>query len=129
MILTFNLDPVAKGRPRFRVFNGIPIAYTPKATRDFEDALKVIAKTQLPKGFKPYTEPLSVKLWVYIAKPKSVKRQLPSVKPDLDNYIKILDAFNGLLWTDDSLIVEIYARKLYDKPKLIVEIGLYQETL
>ena len=31
---------------------------------------------------------------------------------DLDNAIKMLDAFNGILWIDDRQIVEIHAYKL-----------------
>jgi Holliday junction resolvase RusA-like endonuclease len=37
----------------------------------------------------------------------------PTKKPDLDNVIKILDALNGVAFTDDALIVSITACKVY----------------
>lgn len=46
----------------------------------------------------------------------------PMVKPDLDNLIKfILDCLNGILFDDDSQIVEISARKKYGSiPRTVV---------
>lgn len=45
-------------------------------------------------------------------------------KPDLSNLIKFTeDAFNGMLWKDDSIIAEIEARKFYsDTPKTVFKI-------
>ncbi len=45
-------------------------------------------------------------------------------KPDLSNLIKFTeDAFNGLIWEDDSLISEIEARKFYsERPKTVFKI-------
>ncbi len=47
-----------------------------------------------------------------------------SKKPDLSNLIKFTeDAFNGLVWEDDSLISEIEARKFYShEPKTVFKI-------
>ena len=47
-----------------------------------------------------------------------------SKKPDLSNLIKFTeDAFNGLMWEDDSLISEIEARKFYSmEPKTVFKI-------
>nr|WP_262336409.1 RusA family crossover junction endodeoxyribonuclease [Limosilactobacillus fermentum] len=48
----------------------------------------------------------------------------PTVKPDLDNYIKsTFDALNGILWVDDNLIISLEAKKYYaEQPHLTVEI-------
>ena len=48
----------------------------------------------------------------------------PTVKPDLDNYIKSAsDALNGIIWEDDNLIVSLQAEKFYsERPYLVVEI-------
>jgi len=45
-------------------------------------------------------------------------------RPDLDNLIKyILDAANGILYTDDSLIVQIFAKKIWaDEGKTELEL-------
>lgn len=47
-----------------------------------------------------------------------------SKKPDLSNLIKFTeDAFNSLVWEDDSLISEIEARKFYStEPKTVFKI-------
>lgn len=47
--------------------------------------------------------------------PKKYNR--PTAKPDLDKLIRaILDGLTGVLWVDDSQVVEIVARKYYDLP-------------
>ena len=41
-------------------------------------------------------------------------------KPDLDNYEKaILDALEGIVYTNDSLVVEKHSRKLFGDPNRI----------
>lgn len=48
----------------------------------------------------------------------------PIKRPDLDNYDKLLsDCFNGIVWDDDSQVVEKISRKIYgDVEKTIVTI-------
>jgi len=45
-------------------------------------------------------------------------------KPDLSNLLKFTeDAFNGILWEDDSIITEIETRKFYTRePKTVFKI-------
>ena len=52
----------------------------------------------------------------------------PIVKPDLSNYIKATeDALNGIIWTDDNLIVTETAEKKYsDHPRIVIEVNLYE---
>lgn len=115
MKLIIPIEPVAKGRPRFTKQG---FTYTPAKTRDAEAYLRAFA-SQYPK-FAPGL-PLSVSIDFYLTKPKSVgkKREFPIVRPDLDNYIKIVDAFNGVLWDDDSQIIRMLARKEYGYPARI----------
>ena len=109
--LDFVIDPVAKGRPRF----GKRSVYTPKKTENFENSIKKMAIDQYHK--KPKVEPLGVIIDFYIKRPKSVsvkKRPYPVVKPDLDNLTKsLLDSLNGVLYKDDSQIIEIKVSKRY----------------
>lgn len=108
--LYFPFAPVPKGRPRFSR-NGH--AYTPDKTRRYEADLKLWALKQMHE-LKPLEGPISVRAVFIIAKPKSAKRrEHPVVKPDLDNYLKTLDALNGIVWKDDSQIVEISGQKIY----------------
>ena len=58
--------------------------------------------------------PLSVIVVFTIKRPKSVKREYPTVKPDVDNFLKAsLDALNGIAYDDDAQIIEINASKKY----------------
>ena len=111
IIFNFPIDPVAKGRPRFTQ-GPRPRAYTPKKTKDFEQTIKKMASQQYRNG--PLKDAVSVTIVFIIKKPKSVKRDYPTVKSDLDNYCKAaLDALNGIAYVDDSQIIELNASKKY----------------
>lgn len=103
------IDPVAKGRPRFTKRG---IAYTPTKTKSFEKDLVRLIK-QRYKG-KPLDKALTVEVNFLLKRPKSVKRKYPVTRPDIDNYLKALfDAMNGVVFKDDSLVIEVIARKKY----------------
>ena len=116
--LTFSIlgEPVAKGRPKITTFKGFARAYTPIKTRNAEADVRSQIIAQLPKGHKPFTYPVSIKLTIMRAKPKSASKKVtePITRPDLDNYIKLyLDAMNTIVFSDDALIVDITARKKF----------------
>lgn len=47
----------------------------------------------------------------------------PTSRPDWDNYGKITDAFNGIVWADDSQVIDGRVLKFYsDRPALRVEV-------
>ncbi len=62
---------------------------------------------------------VSVQARFYVPRPKTVTRKLPSVKPDLDKFLRmILDALSpqrgkGGVWVDDGQVVSIVATKEY----------------
>lgn len=63
---------------------------------------------------KPTLNPVRVELVFYFTRPKSVKRDYPSVKPDIDKLCRtVLDAATGRLFKDDSQVVILNARKEY----------------
>lgn len=79
---------------------------------------------------------LVVEYHMPIPKSYSKKRTLECLKgphakkPDLSNLIKFTeDAFNGMVWEDDSIISEIEARKFYSAtPKTVFKIeGIAQK--
>jgi Holliday junction resolvase RusA-like endonuclease len=108
----FSVCPMPKARPRFTRQG---FAYTTKENRDFEAKLKLLMRAEF-RG-KPLEVPLRLELTFSVPKPKSCKRQHPTVKPDVDNFCKmVMDCGNGILWTDDNLVVELVARKEYGKP-------------
>ena len=116
IILSFDVEPVAKGRPRFNTKTGR--TYTPAKTKKFETFIMRTAEDQYKD--EPLEGPLEVIIEFFITRPKSVsieKRPYPIVKPDLDNFIKgVLDGLNGITWYDDNQIINLTARKRYAAP-------------
>lgn len=49
---------------------------------------------------------------------------LPVTKPDADNYLKgVKDALKGVIWKDDSQVVDAFVRKRYSsRPRIEVKI-------
>lgn len=106
MEYTFPLNPVPASRPRVSRWG----TYFSGPYKDF----RAKAVELLPQYLGPKVEvvsyPIRVDLEVYPEMPKSTKLAFP--KPDVDNYAKaILDACNGVLWEDDSLIKSLYVTK------------------
>lgn len=105
-----NIDPVAKGRPRISRGGH---AYTPSTTRQFENTVKLILKSQQIGA--PFKGPLKVEAVFYMRPPQKRVRDRPDIKPDLDNLFKaVTDAANAIVWDDDSQIVEAHLSKTYD---------------
>ena len=87
--------------------------------------MRLIIKEQLPEGFKPYTEPIEVKVIFYMPTPKALPKhrrealkagkEIPHEKLfDVDNGLKFLfDSFNGVLWEDDRLIWKVSVKKVW----------------
>lgn len=88
--------------------------FTPAKTREAEAALVLAINPQLGDKFKPLSGPLRITLMFGMGKPKSNKSDYCVSKPDLDNLSKtFLDAMNGILYHDDSQVVEIVASKFW----------------
>jgi Holliday junction resolvase RusA-like endonuclease len=119
--------PVAKGRPRISTRGGFARAYTPKATRNAEANIRVQIINQLPEGFKPLQNAISVELIIGKVKPTGTPKKViyPIKRPDLDNYIKSLfDAMNSIVFNDDAQIVELRAVKRFGEvAETIINIG------
>lgn len=65
-------------------------------------------------GCIPIEGAITISMAFRYEKPKSVKRDKPTVPPDLDKQIRsILDALTGVAYKDDSQVVEITATKEY----------------
>ena len=66
------------------------------------------------------TTPVEIALVFHLPRPKSVTRDWPSVKPDLDKLIR--STFDGLttggLYTDDALVIAVSASKQYATDKI-----------
>lgn len=61
--------------------------------------------------------PVAVTAGFRLSRPKSVKRQWPTVKPDLDKLVRSLgDALTGVAYKDDSLVLRWEVSKVYCEP-------------
>lgn len=124
--------PVPKARARVSIRKGKVRAYTPSKTRDYEDHIRWIAKSSMA-GKDILQFALDVTIMFIFSPPKSWSKRKRNkaisgymhhtVKPDLDNLIKNLDALNEIVFNDDNQIVKITAKKMYGEiPMAIFEI-------
>lgn len=123
-------EPVGKGRPRFVKATGR--AFTPEKTVRFEDRLSMAAQLAMngrPLLEGPLTAELEIRMSIPASKSKAWKVDAakgiirPTKKPDADNFAKMLDACNLVVWADDSQIVELIIRKFYhEAPAFIAKI-------
>lgn len=132
-------EPVGKGRPRAtRVGAKAVRMYTPAKTLAYEQMVATYARQQY-KG-APLDQPVRVTMHIDCQIPASwsaKKRQAaingdihPTGKPDIDNTQKaVFDALNGIVWTDDSRVVDVRASKRYEtRPCLFVMIETMDEV-
>ncbi len=111
-----------KQRARVSTRGGFARAYTPAETVNAEAHVKQCCIAQL--GQPCLEGPLSVKLGIGVGIPVSWSKKKrdaalagdirPVGRPDASNCLKLVeDALNGVLWRDDSQIVEVSVRKSY----------------
>jgi Holliday junction resolvase RusA-like endonuclease len=122
--VTFSVDgdPVPKGRPRFARRGQFVQTYTDAKTIDYETHVALKARQAIGAS-EPLKGALTVFLYLRFAVPLSYtkkrkeaclnKLEFPK-RVDLDNcYKSITDAMNGIVYLDDSQIVEAHIKKVY----------------
>lgn len=131
---TVNGKPVGKARPRVvrNAKTGKVHAYTPETSKNYELSIGFAARAYM-RGKDMLDQPLKLSLCIYMPIPKSwtkKKREeydgkYHDKKPDQDNIIKaVCDAMNGIVYTDDRLIVEYgNIKKVYSiKPRVEIKL-------
>lgn len=127
-------EPVAQGRPRASTAGGFVKLYDPAKSRDYKDYVRLAASEHAPSAL--LEGPIGMMVTVYRSMPKYLSKYpnkaaaaergeiLPTTKPDTDNYLKgVKDALKGVIWKDDSQVVEVFARKRYSaRPRIEVKI-------
>ncbi len=62
--------------------------------------------------------PVRCRLVFLLPAPTARRRARPTTRPDVENLAKgLLDAWNGILWRDDSQVVELQLRKEYGEAR------------
>jgi Holliday junction resolvase RusA-like endonuclease len=130
-------EPQGKGRPRSTIRGGHVATYTPQKTVSYEGTIAVAAQMAM-RGQPLFDGPCAVSLNIFMSVPASWSRRkrllalggdlLPTKKPDADNIEKVVfDAMNGVVWRDDSQVVDSVKHKRYsDTPcvhVIVSEIG------
>ena len=125
MMITFKVDadPVGKQRARYAKRGNFVQTYTPDKTRNYEALIKEAA-IQAMGSNEILETPVNLYLYIRAPIPKSLpKKRLeaylngsekPIKKPDASNVLKsVEDAMNGVVYKDDSQIVNIHVTKVY----------------
>lgn len=100
--------PVPQGS--MSVFNGRVVHSNSHKLRAWRGAIRAAVT-------EPITEqPVALGLCFVLPKPKTVRRPVPSVKPDLDKLVRAVgDALEGTAYRNDSQIVSVVAEKVYGR--------------
>jgi Holliday junction resolvase RusA-like endonuclease len=114
--------PIGKARPRF---TNAGRTFTPKETVLAEQAIRIgwqdAGATRLPDG------PVCLEILLGVSRPRGHYKRDGTLtaegqrtpfpyrqKPDLDNAVKlIMDALNGVAYTDDVQVVDVLVRRLW----------------
>ena len=117
------IEPVAQKRHRHTSRGNFVTVYDPSK----KDKENIANLCRYASPLEPFSSAVSVDLTFWFERPKShfgtgknankVKVSAPvehTKKPDIDNLQKILfDALNGVFWSDDSIITQVNAKKLW----------------
>lgn len=133
----FHGEPVGKGRPKITTRGQFAHAYTPKKTKEFEEAIKFEFMSSTSERMPVYEKdiPLKIEMEFGFEVPKSYSKKKREAcllgniqhtkRPDADNIAKaVCDALNGYAFEDDSQIVFMQLEKVYSEESY-VEVRIY----
>jgi Holliday junction resolvase RusA-like endonuclease len=103
--------PIPQGSKTATVINGRAVMF--EANKNLKGWRELI-RSKIGSPHAPSDEPVRVELLFTFQKPKTVKRQHMSVKPDIDKLARaVLDCLSGTVIKDDSQVVILNVRKEY----------------
>ncbi len=106
-------DPASQGS--HAIMNGRIVQVNSSKHKAWRSAVHNAALEAMPADWQPIDEACELQVIFFMPKPKSVKRELPTVSPDLDKLVRAIgDSLqsSGVV-TDDSRFCRISARKVY----------------
>lgn len=117
--------------------------YYPKNTRDFQNAVREMVRQHMADcGIVEFEkgQPLYMGAIFYLNKPKSAKREWPTVRPDLSNFFKAVedgmqraskDDEPALIEDDSSICIahveKRYVNEDYPEPGILLTVGVIDE--
>jgi|CXWL01.1.fsa_nt_gi Holliday junction resolvase RusA-like endonuclease len=97
-------------------------------TKPWAEIVRLVAQQHAPQG-GPWSGPVDLTTTFYLPRPKSLPKRVlhHTKKPDLDKLVRaVKDALKGVLYLDDSQVVDVKAMKRYatsiHPPGVMVEI-------
>jgi crossover junction endodeoxyribonuclease RusA len=110
-VIEFRVDGLPVPQGSMKVIHGRVIHSQGSALAQWRASIALAARKA---GARPTREPVTMTLTFIMPRPKTVKRNHPSVAPDLDKLIRgALDALTAIAYVDDGQVVEIYSKKIY----------------
>jgi len=137
MRITIPGDPVAQGRPRFYRTGAGVRAVDPAKSRNWKAEARWHMQNACQEvGARPIPAKVPIELGIKVVfrcpvsdyrKREPREWRWHTKKPDLDNVIKaVKDAGTGVLWFDDSQVVEIHASKIIaaqgEPPMVVIDV-------
>lgn len=132
MSLVITLAGAPMGKQRVRVSQDGGHVYTPERTVTFEGRLAYAAQQIM--GDRPLFDgalviDIVIVVPIPVSKPKKWQADAraglirPTKKPDFDNYSKMVDALNLIVWVDDAVVVRGAVDKFYgDRPMFAIQL-------
>lgn len=126
--------PVPKGRPLFSVVGNGSTRRVRTRTPPKTEAAEAHVASCVPTGLEALAGSLRARVLFVTPRPKALRRKCDPrgfmwapVRPDLDNYVKLLLDGLAALWRDDAQVVELVAAKVRaeigGEPRTVVEVG------
>lgn len=101
--------PIQQGS--MRAFNNRVVHQKPKELLAWR---ALIAAHARKAGCTPVSGPIALTLSFTLLKPRTARREAPTVPPDLDKQVRsVLDALTGVAYADDAQVCRIEASKAY----------------
>lgn len=114
MVINVFGDPAPQGSKT--IMRGRLVEASSKKLVPWRKAVQTAALAYLAEtGHRPFKEAVKLKVIFYVQRPKSVKRQFPTVPADLDKLVRAVgDALTyGEVWGDDSQVIHLDCKKFY----------------
>lgn len=121
-------DPVPQGSKRIGRAGGRPdgrpliLDWKGHALRSWRFQVAVLARAaKIRAELELFEGPVAVSLYFRLRRGLTVRRWMPSTKPDLDKLVRaVFDSLTGVVWRDDAQVVSVSATKVYGEPGLEV---------